>query len=318
MRGSPQKRFTALTVQLDQNARVVLESGPGGVWAVAFHPDGKHFFEGTSEGIRRWQVEDRQEISKQTGSMDLYAISMSSDHKWVVCGTTQGASVWDAELREKVFEVEDGERVFAVDVAPDCTRFATGNGRSGKVSIWNITTAKRLVGPLGHGGDVERIMFSLDGGRLATACSFDSTIRIFDTHNGDQLISIENSMRSWLLPILWSRDSEQLFAISEGHKIKSFSPSTGSPLAEWQIHDSDGLMSIAQTANSLPPPPVVPSHFGTLQLTLNSELSRKIMRWNVLPCHPMVVISPLDLDTLRKPSSGISGVFFLRPTSQSM
>ena len=133
-----------LTIQQD-HTRVVAESG-GTLWAVGFHPDGKHFFGGTQHGIQRWRVADGQEVGKQTG-MDLNAISVSRDGKWVVCGTTKGTSVWDAELQRKVVEVEDENYVTAADASPESTRFATATGSG--ASIWSITTGERLVGPLG-------------------------------------------------------------------------------------------------------------------------------------------------------------------------
>ena len=226
---------------------MVLEGGAGSVWAVAFHPDGKHFFDGTRNEIRQWRLADGQELGKQTG-MDMYAISVSKDQKWVACGTTKGASVWDAELHEKVVEVEGGNHVYSVDVAPDCTKFATGI-RGKQVTIWSITTGEKLLGPLDHGDDVWGVKFSPDGGRLATADY--STIRLFDTHSGDQLISIENAIPGDSLPpIAWSTHGQRLFAVSQDYKIKSFDSSTGSPLAEWQIHEnSDGQISIALSAN---------------------------------------------------------------------
>ena len=228
---------------------MVLAGGAGKVWVVAFHPDGKHFFDGTRDEIRRWRVTDGQELGKQTG-MDMYAISVSKDQKWIVCGTTKGASVWDAELREKVVEVESGDHVFSVDVAPDCTNFATGTREEEQVTIWSITTGEKLLGPLKHGNDVMGVKFSPDGGRLATACH-NGSIRIFNAHNGDQLISIKNPIPvNSYLSIVWSTHGQQLFAASKGYKIKSFDSSTGSPLAEWKIHENDdGPMSIALSEN---------------------------------------------------------------------
>ena len=232
---------------------MVLDGGAGDpeIWAVAFHPDGKHFFDGTRNQIRRWRIADGQELEKQTG-IDMYAISVSKNRKWVVCGATNGASVWDAELREKVVEVEGEDSwVVAVDVAPDCTRFATGTSGKEEMTIWSITTGETLVGPLKHGGTVRGVKFSPDGGRLATVCWLDRTIRIFDAHNGDQLISFENPIPDGsYLPITWSTHGQQLFAVSTEYKIKSFDSSTGSSLAEWQIHEnSDGPMSVALSAN---------------------------------------------------------------------
>ena len=234
---------------------MVVEGGAGEAWAVAFHPDGKHFFNGTSNGIRRWQVTDGQELGKQT-EMTVYAISVSKDQKWIVCGTRDGATVWDAEFSEKVAEVESGEWVFSVDVAPDCTKFATGT-RAGHVTIWSITTREKLLGPLEHGDNVFGVRFSPDGERLAAAYYIysDSTIRIFDAHNGDHLISIENRPGipvNSFLPIAWSAHGQQLFVVSKDYKFKSFDSSTGSPRGEWKIHeksDSDDPMSIALSAN---------------------------------------------------------------------
>ena len=86
---------------------------------------------------------------------------------------------------------------------------------------------------------------------LATACCDDSTIHIFDTHNGHLLFSIKNPIPAGLsLPIAWSTHSQRLFAVSEDYKIKSFDSSTGSSFAKWQIHkNSNGPISIALSAN---------------------------------------------------------------------
>ena len=186
--------------------------------------------------------------------MDLNAISVSMDQKWVVCGTEDGASVWDGEIRKKVVEVERGERVYSVDVPPDCTRFATGGYN--KASIWNIATGERLVGPLEHGGDVKGVKFSAEGARIATACgdSDSGTIRVFDSHNGDQLISIKNPISGGypLTPIAWSMDGERVFATAINSQIKSFDASTGSQLTEWNIHQNQNpdCISIALGANT--------------------------------------------------------------------
>ena len=237
-----------LTNQED-HIRVVVESASNGeVWAVAFHPDGVHFYGGTGDGIRRWRVADGQEVGKQMG-MDMNAISVSRDGKWIVCGTTSGTRVWDAELERQSFEVEDKHSVWAVDVSPESTRFAIGMSVADrKASIWSITTGERLVGPLEHDSALRGIKFSPDGKQIATAC-LDS-IHIFDSYNGNQLITIDNPMADWGLvtPIVWPSDS-QLFALSKGGKIKSFDTSTGSQLAEWEAH-SRNVESIAMSANS--------------------------------------------------------------------
>ena len=181
----------------------------------------------------------------------MNAISLSRDHKWVVCGTMQGTSVWDAELQKKAVKV-DADPTEAVDVSPESTRFATATGKDyRKASIWSITTGERLVGPLEFDSRVKGIKFSPDGGHVAVAC--EDSIHVFDSYNGDQLVTIKNQLHylSPITPIFWPSDG-RLFAISDGGKVKSFDTSTGSQLAEWQVHghNSENVMSIALSANN--------------------------------------------------------------------
>ena len=288
---------------------MVLETGSATVWAVAFQPDGKHIFGGTGDGIQRWRIADGQEVGKQTG-MNLNAISVSRDHKWVLCGTKKGASVWDAELREKVVAVEDRGEVRAVDVAPDCSRFATGT-LGGETDVRSITTGERLVGPLKRGGPVSGVKFSADGGRIATACRRDSTIRIFDSHNGDQLVSIENAMPGTYptTPIVWSADSQRLFAISTDNKLKSFVSSTGSQLVEWKIHennDRENEISIALSTNNK----VIASCAGRLisfwDMSTHSQLGI-VEQTDVIQC---IALSP-DGSHLASASLGRINIFDL-------
>jgi WD40 repeat protein len=159
--------------------------------------------------------------------------------------------VWDAELQRKVVEVEDtnsgSNAVWAVDVSPESTRFATGT-RDSKASIWSITTGERLVGPLEHHLAITGTKFSPDGGYIVTACA--DSIHIFDSYSGDQLITIENQLdKSYpITPIVWSSDG-WLFAVCKGGTIKSFDTSTGSQIAEWNIHSED-LRSIALSTDN--------------------------------------------------------------------
>ena len=242
---------------------IVLNTGSSGhVLALAFHPDGKHLLGGYNGGIQRWQLTDGQEVGKQTG-MQLRAISVSRDRKWIVCGTFDGASVWDGELRKKAIDVEGKNGVWAVDVSPDSIRFATGTHRQ-KVTIWNIETGERLVGPLNHdnpgSGSIAAIRFSPRGEQIATACFGGESIRIFDSHNGSELIAIKTTTPTGAFSanaitlLTWSSDGQQIFAASKGNKIRCFNVSTGLQLAEsLQIlpnhNNADDVYSIALAAN---------------------------------------------------------------------
>ena len=221
-----------------------------GIYSVTFHSDGMQLLSGQSDGLRRWRVEDGQEVGNKVGR-DVIAISVSKDGKWIVCGTDQGASVWDAKIQEKAIEVEGTILVGAVDISPESTRFATATGTGdNKASIWNIITGERLVGPIQHDNYIAGIKFSPNGKHIATEAQ-DHSIRVFDSRNGDQLITIKTGIPSWspITPFAWSNNGKQIFTASSGRKIKSFDVSTGSQLAELQVHGDNEVVSIALAAN---------------------------------------------------------------------
>ena len=175
-------------------------------------------------------------------------------HHFCVEGS-QVDSVWDAKTQEKAIEVEGPTYVGAVDISPDSTRFATGTGmHDKKASIWDILTGERLIGPLPHDGSVKGVKFSLNGEHIATVCPATNSIHVFSSHNGDQLIKINNGVSDdWspITPLAWSSNGQQIFVASSSNKIKSFDVSTGSQLVESQVHDSEDrdAVSIALASN---------------------------------------------------------------------
>ena len=227
-------------------------SGLDVAYSVAFSPDGKYLLSGGGNGIQQWQVSDGQEVWRSVENEEVEVIALSRDHKWIVSGSREGATVWDARSHDRVHR-GPSSFVHTVDISLDSTEFATGTGSTGtdpqSVSVWDITTGERLVGPLNHDGYVVGVKFSPNDNHIATFTQ--KHIRVFDRRTGDQLIIIEHKAPSWcpITPIIWSSDS-QLFAMSLGGKFKCFDMSTGSQLAEWRIHDDSNLMSIAISANN--------------------------------------------------------------------
>ena len=209
------------------------------VLAVAFHPDGEYLLSGSLDGLRQWRIADGTEAKKRTMKRTS-AISVSRNKKWIVCGTHAGASVWDLNLQKMAIEVEGMKIVSSVDVSPDSTRFATASTAEGdnEANIWNIVTGGRLVGPLQHDSTVTGVKFSSKGERVATSCG--DSIHVFNSHSGDQLITIHanlRSPRSSVTPIAWSNDGQQIFAASGTNKIFAFNSSTGSQLTESRVHN---------------------------------------------------------------------------------
>ena len=241
---------------VDCSPKEIRDSGHSIAYSVAFYPDARHILSAGGNGIRKWQVSDGREVWRSLDHDYVFAIAFSRDHKWIVIGVKGGVSVWDAKTHDRVVHKVVTDFVLTVDISPDSTKFAAGTGLreptdSPSVNAWDVTTGERLVGPLEHDGSVVGVKFSPNGNHIATI-THEHHIRIFDSRNGGQLIVIDNPMPRWsaITPIVWPFDG-QLFAISEGGKIKSFDTSTGSQLAEWKIHshNSGDLISLALSAN---------------------------------------------------------------------
>ncbi|KAG9309837.1 WD40-repeat-containing domain protein [Chiua virens] len=230
---------------------ILLDTGGGSiVSAVAFSPDGKHLFSGSSDGVRRFQLADKLVEATQMG-MEVGAISISRVGPRIVCGMISGVTVWDWELQEMVCYAESGNSVLTVDVSPNASRFVTGTYEM-TASVWDITTGERQLGPLKFSDTVNGVRFSPNGDRIAIS-ELGGPITILDSHTGDRFVTIDTNTTesSPCTPIAWSNDAQRLFATCKDHKVKSFDTSTGSLLAESQVIDGfrGGLKSIAIAPN---------------------------------------------------------------------
>lgn len=118
------------------------------------------------------------------------------------------------------------------------------------MNVWNISTGQCVVGPLEHDNDVRGVKFSPNGKRLATACE-DDDIRVFDSDNGDQLVTIKTITPSLypITPLVWSNDGAHIFATATDNKVRSFDASTGSQLAESPVLEGGTVESIALAGN---------------------------------------------------------------------
>jgi len=139
---------------------------------------------------------------------------------------------------------QTGMNLNAVSVSRDHKWIVCGAQRG--ASVWDGDgPGQRLE----HRGDCSN-GFSPNGERLATAWEYDS-IRVFDSHNGDQLITINTTIPSFypITPLAWSDDGNYISATSVDNKVKSFDVSTGSQLAESPVLDGEAVESIALAGN---------------------------------------------------------------------
>ncbi|KAF8139668.1 WD40-repeat-containing domain protein [Boletus edulis] len=186
-------------------------------------------------------------------------VAFSKNCKWIAAGTYWGdVIVWDAKVYKQPFTTWTTVGVIrGVDFSPDSTRLLALGDRT--VTVWDITTRERVVGPLSHDDRVWAAKYSPQGDRIATATQ--KSLRVYDSNDGRLLVNIQVQITThrYNTSLVWSNNN--VFVVSDG-KIKQIDASTGSQVSEWPVPDLSALPCIT-----------VPQHGGFIACTANQTVT---------------------------------------------
>ena len=173
-----------------------LRGGPiGGVYAVAFSPDGKilvgggegkavYGVHGSTGVVRLWSVGTHRPIGAPLTlhSGAIYSVAFSPNGKTLATGGDDGElRLWDGVTRSRISATLRGHTgaVYSVAFSPDGKTLASGSTDQ-TVRFWDVATHRqRGVALVGSGAGVESVAFSRDGKTLASG-SGDGTVRLWD------------------------------------------------------------------------------------------------------------------------------------------
>ena len=201
-------------------------------WGLTFSADSQKIIVGLGPAPGRLQVFDvnaKEEIGV-LGQHDAVAVEIyaSRDGKYVASTHTDGSvKLWDAkrigELQEdpNVFEWED-KHLFGAAFSPDSSRLAFGGPR-GEIRIVDVESREAVLTiPEAHGDGVIAVSFSPNGKYLAS-CSFDQTVRVWDTQTGD-LIDILLEHKGPLHNVTFSPDGRHVASAGYDEKMLIWEP----------------------------------------------------------------------------------------------
>ena len=159
----------------------------GGIWSVAFSPDGEILATGDTKGeiiLRR--VEDGQPIrSFKEHNGWVVSLDFSPDGSTLAsssCDCT--AKLWDVNTGQCLHTLKEHEHeVWSVAFSPDGKTLASGCDDN-KARLWNVDTGECLRIFQGHTNCVLSVVFNLNGQELLSG-SHDNTIRLWDVESGD-------------------------------------------------------------------------------------------------------------------------------------
>ncbi|KAG8792084.1 hypothetical protein FRC12_007274 [Ceratobasidium sp. 428] len=117
--------------------------------------------------------------------------------------------------------------VYSVSASPDGRLVASGSARDNSVCIWDVHTGQVVAGPLkGHTGDVYSVVFSSDGGRIASG-SDDKTVRIWHTKTGQLVAGPLKGHTGSVSSVVFSPDDSHIASGSHDFTVRIWDAKTG-------------------------------------------------------------------------------------------
>ncbi|MEZ6113114.1 MAG: WD40 repeat domain-containing protein [Pirellulaceae bacterium] len=164
---------------LPQQSRPVLR--------IAVSPDGKFWATATGNWKERnvpgevvlWDSTTLEPVRKlPTTNVYFESVGFSPDGKLLAYGdSSAGLHVWNVEANRMEREMKDKFGIYGIVFTSDSRRIATAQW-SGPMSLWDISTGRKLAAYAGHAKSVYGISVSPSGTQTASACD-DGTVRLW-------------------------------------------------------------------------------------------------------------------------------------------
>ncbi|MBD2726621.1 hypothetical protein H6G96_09835 [Nostoc sp. FACHB-892] len=216
----------------------------GGVWSVAFSPDGKLLALGDTNGeIRLYQVSDWKQLLTCKGHANwVVSLAFSPDNTTLASSSTDHTvKLWDIITGQCVQALHGhNNEVWSLAFSPDSDTLVSGSDDQ-TIKLWSVQTGECFRTFYGHTSWVCSVAFSLDGKTLVSG-SDDHTIGVWNVNTGECLKTFHGH-HDGIRSVAISPDGYMLASGSEDKTVKLWDINTGECLKTFHGH-SDEVYSV--------------------------------------------------------------------------
>ncbi len=241
--------------------------GHGGVYSIAYSPNGKNIASAGHDGIvRLLAASDGTELLALKGHWrEVRVVAYSSDGKTLVSGGMDNTiRLWDPATGNDLhpFHSHSGP-VNSITVSADGKTAASG-GSDAIVHLWDLITGKELRVLRGHKNTIRSVSFSPDAKTLASAAS-DGTVRVWNSITGEEIHRLQHSGPA--RAVAFSPDGTILATSSADRPGKNslvwlWDSRTGKELHKFNVDDRPESLRFSSGGKTL----AVSSHVSSIQI----------------------------------------------------